>query len=534
MTKREDAGDFYRLDVKTPDADINAGAELAARALVEGGVLKAGIRVPTVCGVHGHYPNWVHPYDNHWINRSSIYLFSRESTEWPMRLFSVYQSPTGEILGGVYDIPDSAWWDKWVEVGGPEKWQGNIQRPLADYQAALRRQPEKVEYGIYLREHLFVLQVYDQWQARGSKAFLLEMYGPCRRALKFLEKFHDIDGDGLVESACVLSDLVVAGDRDINSTARAEDQVMLYGALRAFAEMAEVLGGREDTAWALTWAGRIAPQLREKFWRPEGRYIFGIDRVTKRPRLEYVTTTFANGYAILFGLADDAQAEAILDFMARQEFDVPGPYHIPPVREEDGPQSKPGVYCNGGCGWGRGIMPSITLACFRRGRVAQGVDYLKRQAAAARKAGSFHEYWNWGKYAGNSNPGDTASGWYGETSAGHLDALLHGLFGLGSEGVGFQTVKLEPHFPREWRSASLDIRLPNGSRLAMRYRLDDEGPCVEVQTDPPLPVVLTLNTVQDRDPKVRGTGLTATTVEPIQGGRRVTCSVLGKGDVRIS
>ena len=34
------------------------------------------------------------------------------------------------------------------------------------------------------------------------------------------------------------------------------------------------------------------------------------ERVTKESRLEYVTTTYTNGYAILFGLADEAQAAA--------------------------------------------------------------------------------------------------------------------------------------------------------------------------------------------------------------------------------
>jgi hypothetical protein len=186
---------------------------------------------------------------------------------------------------------------------------------------------------------------------RGQHAFLIEMYPPCRRALKYLERLRDSDGNGLIETAAVLSDLVVAGDKDIHSTERSEDQVMLFGALQAFASMADELGGVEDAAWARQWAETIRMSSTKLFWRPEGRFIFGVRTTDKQPILEYTTTTFANGYAILFGLTTDEQTRAILDFMTRQEFVVPGPYHIPPVRPEDKPQNPPGVYCNGGCGW---------------------------------------------------------------------------------------------------------------------------------------------------------------------------------------
>ena len=53
---------------------------------------------------------------------------------------------------------------------------------IADYVANLAKDPEKIGYGIYVRDHLFVLQVYDQWRAHGSLPLLIEMYGPCRRA----------------------------------------------------------------------------------------------------------------------------------------------------------------------------------------------------------------------------------------------------------------------------------------------------------------------------------------------------------------
>ncbi|MDO9540736.1 MAG: hypothetical protein Q7J98_00230, partial [Kiritimatiellia bacterium] len=116
MRAPESVGPEYDFLVKTPDEDINIGADLAVRALWDGAAEKAGCVVPTVCGTGSSYPHWVHPYDNYWINRVSSYFFARESTEWPIRLFAAYQTPWGEIGGGIYHIPTKNWWKEWEEA----------------------------------------------------------------------------------------------------------------------------------------------------------------------------------------------------------------------------------------------------------------------------------------------------------------------------------------------------------------------------------------------------------------------------------
>lgn len=527
----EMVGEAWRFVIETPDEDITRGAELAVQAFYKGAMKKAGVVVPTVSG-QAVYPSWVHPYDNYWMNQVTSYFFARESTEWPIRLFAVYQSPAGEIQGGVYDIPELDWRRKWEAAGGREKWQPHYARPTADHVARLAAEPEKIQYGIYVRDHLFVLQAYDQWRTRGHLPFLIEIYPACRRALKYLETRRDLDHNGLIETTAVLSDLVVGGDADIHSTERAEDQVMLYGALLAFAEMSETLGGDEDATWARKWAERIKAETNKIFWRPEGRYIFGVAREGKAPRLEYTTTTFANGYAILFGLADARQTIAILDFMGRQEFVVPGPYHIPPIRAEDKPQNPPGVYCNGGCGWGRGIMPSVALACLKNGRVEQGVDYLKRQGAAARKAGSFHEYWTWEKYAGETRAGGAP--WYSETAAGFLAVLIHGVFGLSSPEPGFRSVRLAPRFPATWPGARLDLMLPSGRRLACRFTSRPGAVEFEINAEGDTPVEVTLPWAASEKPVCSGDGVSAPRVEPDGKGWRAIARVKGRGIVRLA
>ena len=520
----------YWLRIETPEEDLDEGARLAVKALWDGAAPKAGVLVPTVCGTGTAYPYWIHPYDNYWINRVSAYLFEAESTEWPIRLFAVYQAPSGEIGGGVYDIPLGNWHGEFEAAGGLKGWQGKVARPLADHHALLARTPEQPNYGIYVRDHLYVLQAFDQWWSRGRLPFLLEIYPSCRRALKYLERLRDLDGNGLIETTAVLSDLVVAGDADIHSTERAEDQVMLYGALEAFAAMADELGGTEDAAWARGWAEKIRSQLTPLFWRSEGRFIFGVRRTDKQPVLEYTTTTFANGYAILFGLVSHEQTGAILDFMGRQEFAVPGPYHIPPVRLEDQPQNPPGVYCNGGCGWGRGIMPSVTLACFAEDRVEQAAGYLKAQAAAARKAGSFHEYWTWEKYAGKTEPGGAK--WYGETSAGYLDALFHGLLGLRPGKPGFKTVIVEPRFPASWPRATFSLCLPDRTRLEVDYRRTSEATTLEVKTtgaDAHLPITVALPWRGAGEPQVESSGVTPPRLEREGGTWRARAEFKGAG-----
>jgi len=377
----EKIGSQYDYYIHTPDEDINEAARLAVKALWDGSTEKAGVIVPTVSGSVS-YPFWNHPYDNYWINKVSYYFFPRVSTELPIRLFAAYQSPLGEIQGGVYGIPSENWREKWgkeprITSSGADGWQGKYATPYAEHVSEMEKSPDKIWYGIYVRDHLFVHQVYEQWQATGNVQFLLEMYQACRKSLYYLKRLHDKDDNGLIETTAVLSDLIVNNDKDINSTERAEDQVMLYGALMGFAEMSDALGGKDDGEWARAWAEKVKEGLNSMMWHEDGRYIFGLERDSKEPRLGYVTTTYANGYAILFGMTSQEQTEAVLNFMDKQEFEVPGPYHIPPVRMEDNPQNEMGVYCNGGCGWGRGIMPSVTLACFRNGRTDQGTDYLK-------------------------------------------------------------------------------------------------------------------------------------------------------------
>jgi cellobiose phosphorylase len=175
-------------------------------------------------------------------------------------------------------------------------------------------------------------------------------------------------------------------------------------------------------------------------------------------------------------------------------------------------------------------MPSVTLACFAEDRVEQAVGYLKAQAAAARKAGSFHEYWTWEKYAGKTEPGGAK--WYGETSAGYLEALLHGLIGLRPGKPGFKAVILEPRFPASWPRATFALCLPNRTRLDVDYQAGAEATTLDVKTsgaDAGLPITLALPWRGADEPRIESSGATPPRLEREGSAWRVRTELKGAG-----
>jgi hypothetical protein len=174
----------------------------------------------------------------------------------------------------------------------------------------------------------------------------------------------------------------------------------------------------------------------------------------------------------------------------------------------------------------------VTLACFANERTDQGVDYLRRQAMAARKAGSFHEYWTWDAYTGASEPGGAPL--YGETSAGYLDALLHGLFGLSPAHPGYMGVRLAPRFPDSWDRARLGLRLPCGQDLAMEYEATKGGVSVRIELAGTEEVEIALPGRGGPPPRVEGESLLRSRVQGEAGSYRITAHVRGTGLLRLS
>lgn len=443
----------------TGDPVVDDAAALAIRTLKSNVSEKWG----KLCPVAGppwerHYPCWIHPFDNFWMLKVTPYLYPRAQAEWPVVLFKDYQRPTGMIGWGVHDI------------ASPE----SLQREMAANPAKFQQESAGSRY---IRDHLYIMQVHDVWWHYGDTEWVRQMLPSCTRALDYLFTMKDLDHDGLVESAAILEDIDIGSASEAtgpNAAERAVDQVMLYGALMNYTAMAGAIGEQEQAAKARQRAMVIETKLNTLFWHQKGFYRFAIDAASHKPFPVDSTSTYANGYALLFGIVPKERIQPMLDFLTGWDFAVPGPVILPPIKGQTSAQGKdanlrPGVYANGGCGWGRGHMPSVCLALFRNGRPEVANSYIRKHAAAATRDGAFFEYWTWEKYTGATRPGGCRD--YSETSSAFLDAVIHGAFGVTAAAPGWTKVRIAPN-PLSEKPSRLRLALPGGALTVSLARKD--------------------------------------------------------------
>ena len=448
------------FQIHTGEQAIDDAAALASRTLRHNSSEKWGTICPVLAPAWSkHYAAWIHPFDNFWMNRVTPYLFSKKAVAWPIELMARYQLPTGMFGWGIHD------------TASPEAVQAN-------YATWTRERMEQFSIDSrYIRDHLVILQIHDLWMSTGDATLMKKLLPHCLRSLTYLFTLKDSDGDELVETANIFEDIDVlhdgkpSGPRDVE---RFVDQSLTYAALLCYAEMCQAAGESTAARDALARAARIKKLSNELFWHDKGYYVFAIDTKTHKRIHEKQTSTYANGYAILYGLAEGERVDAILDYMESWDFEVPGPVLIPPFSDVENRtpngtniQFKPGYYANGGCGWGRGHMPSVTLASFRNGRVSVGVSHLRKMARAANKAGAFYEFWTWEKYRKVTEPGGCRD--YSETASAYLDATIHGLFGIEVLAPGFSRVRIAPRMPGAWEKASVNLPLLGEGELGYEY-----------------------------------------------------------------
>jgi len=137
-----------------------------------------------------------------------------------------------------------------------------------------------------------------------------------------------------------------------------------------------------------------------------------------------------------------------------------------------------------------------------------------------------------------SSPGPCDSGakWYCETSAGYLDALLHGLLGLRPGKPGYAAVILEPQFPSSWEKAQLSLCLPNRSRLDVDYRAGTDGTTLKVSTSGEggeLPITIGLPWRGEGEPKIEWTGTKSPRLETSAGRPWLRAETKGAGQLSL-
>ncbi|MCX6623949.1 MAG: GH116 family glycosyl hydrolase, partial [Acidobacteria bacterium] len=272
--------------ISTGDPLVDQAAAIAIRALKTNVSEKWG----KLCPVAGppwekHYPAWIHPFDNFWMLKVTPYLYPRDQAEWPVVLFEKYQRSTGMIGWGVHDIES------------PEKFHAALEKS--------GKAKEESANSRYIRDHLYILQVCDVWWHYGDSEWARRMLPSCRKALDYLYSMKDLDRDGLIESASILEDIDIGSTAEStgpNAAERAVDQVMLFGALVAYARMAESIGEQAESRKARDRAAALKAKVNELFWHEKGYYRFALDAKSHKPVPVDVTSTYANGYALLFGM----------------------------------------------------------------------------------------------------------------------------------------------------------------------------------------------------------------------------------------
>ena len=450
------------LEIRTGNEDIDRACELAARTLKTNVSEKWGRICPTLAPVWSpSYPAWTHPFDNFWMNKVTPYLYPKDQVEWTVILFSKYQRPTGMIGWGVHDC-DS-----------PEATQAQFT------EIGLDKVIEESVGSRYIRDHLYIIQVHDLWWHYGDLDLARELFPSCRKSFEYLYSLKDQDGDGLIETADIIEDIDIGSTQNRtgpNDAERFVEQSMLYGALVHYAKLADALGESSEAETARSRASDLAKKVNDLYWNEKGYYIFALDSKTHERLHEETTSTYGNGYGVLWGLVPPERVDRVLDYLTSWEFEVPGPVIVPPL---DVPTSHlhkevnlpPGVYANGGCGWGRGYMPSVCLALFARGREDIANSYIRKMAKAANQAEGFFEYWTWEKYTGHTTPRGCRD--YSETASAFLDSVIHGYFGLSALEPGWKSLRFAPR-PIPEKDCSITLDLPSGDFTA-ELKYSDKG-----------------------------------------------------------
>ena len=164
--------------------------------------------------------------------------------------------------------------------------------------AALHLIPHTPYYGAHETTTLYVLVAAWAWRWHGDREALEAVRPHVERALAWIERDGDVDGDGLQEYQTRSpdgyynqgwkdsEDAIVTSDGSIATLpiALCEHQGLVVAAKRAWADIAQdAFGDRRLAARLRSEANRLAGQIEERFWwEEEGTYYLGLDG-DKRP-----------------------------------------------------------------------------------------------------------------------------------------------------------------------------------------------------------------------------------------------------------
>jgi len=190
--------------------------------------------------------------------------------------------------------------------------------------AALREIPFSRYYGSVDSTPLFVVLLGAYYTRTGDRQLVEELWPHAERALQWIDRFGDLDGDGFVEYARQSANgLVQQGWKDSNDSifhadgrladapiALCEVQAYVYEAKRRAAELAVVLGQTEVASTLVKSAEALRERFQQEFWCEElGTYALALDG-DKRPCR--VRSSNA-GHCLFSGIASPNHANRIAE-----------------------------------------------------------------------------------------------------------------------------------------------------------------------------------------------------------------------------
>jgi glycogen debranching enzyme len=196
--------------------------------------------------------------------------------------------------------------------------------------AALGEVPFGRYYGSVDATPLYVMLAAAYLRRTGDIAFIRGLAAHVDRALGWIDRDGDLDGDGFVEYARQTpKGLVQQGWKDSHDSvfhadgtlaegpiALCEVQAYVYGAFRAAAEIATALGRPSHAESYLRKAQLLRARFAEKFWDRElGTFVLALDGQKRPCRVRSSNA----GHALWTGIAEPGHARQVAETLMRDE-----------------------------------------------------------------------------------------------------------------------------------------------------------------------------------------------------------------------
>ena len=190
--------------------------------------------------------------------------------------------------------------------------------------AQLRQIPSAPYYGAIDTTLLWIITLSETYNWTGDRQFLADCSAPLDRALMWIDKYGDADGDGFVEYCRRSPDGIDnqgwkdSGDaiQDVDGNlvtapiALCETQGQVYDAWRRAAEIYDVLGQTTRATALRQQAAELERRFNDRFWMADaGFYCLGLDRDKQQIR----SIASNPGQLLWSGIVPPERAQMLVD-----------------------------------------------------------------------------------------------------------------------------------------------------------------------------------------------------------------------------